>query len=326
MRSTTYTYPNSGRVRHSVAIASDGSIVVKQNDMLSKYSIAIHGRGDWTFEYARKKNNRFIPIANADAIKAGETIYHLPTVERFKSRQQTRNVMDFSDGPAFVVKSSFATNDQKQIQAAQEYLRDGLNLPSTIWEQLPRVFSAGNYSAAGLRAICWETINVFIYEVGVNGLLGIIGHVAAPFIALGGSIVQLIRALDVRNIVASSIGYCYGMTAWAFGSNAIPNYSKRLRHLYRNVPRDEFKETETRWVLGAHAGYLEGEKAVRKKRIDGKRVSRDAYRFYLRLIARNNPIEFTKKIARGTAKQISSDIARSAFLNAVEHSGCVYNR
>jgi len=69
--------------KFSVTVGNDGAIIVKKGDWLSKYSAAFN-RGDTTKlnEYGIKEKGVVEPIPSRD-LKEGETIYHIPTYERW---------------------------------------------------------------------------------------------------------------------------------------------------------------------------------------------------------------------------------------------------
>lgn len=65
-----------------VTVGEDGTIVVQPGDWLSKYSAAMY-QGDTTRvrEFGRLEGGVMKPITSVDSIRAGETIYHVPTYE-----------------------------------------------------------------------------------------------------------------------------------------------------------------------------------------------------------------------------------------------------
>lgn len=71
------SYSNRG---YSVAINNDGSIIVKGGDTVGGYSIAIYGNLEHMNEFARKKNGTLVPVENINLIRAGETLWHVPSV------------------------------------------------------------------------------------------------------------------------------------------------------------------------------------------------------------------------------------------------------
>ena len=66
--------------KYGVSVDSNGAITVQKGDWLSKYSAALKG-GDTSqvYDYERKVDGKYIPVADPNKIKAGETIYHRPT-------------------------------------------------------------------------------------------------------------------------------------------------------------------------------------------------------------------------------------------------------
>lgn len=77
MSSKTYTSPDG---KHSVTVADDGAIRVRQGDMISKYSAAIYGTltSNWD-KFGRRQGNAVQPLNDPNKIVAGETLYHIPT-------------------------------------------------------------------------------------------------------------------------------------------------------------------------------------------------------------------------------------------------------
>lgn len=71
--------------RYSVTIAEDGSIGVQPGDTLSGYSAAIY-KGDFKHldEFGRKHGQTVARINDVNRIRAGETLYHIPTYEAFQ--------------------------------------------------------------------------------------------------------------------------------------------------------------------------------------------------------------------------------------------------
>ncbi len=71
------TYSSSG---YSVTVASDGLIVVKRNDWISKYAKCLYGDAlvGWS-DFGRMRGGSVSPLPNPDAIEAGEKLYHIPT-------------------------------------------------------------------------------------------------------------------------------------------------------------------------------------------------------------------------------------------------------
>ncbi len=71
-------------------IANDGKILVKSGDWLSKYSMAIYrGDGSKVKEFGRLQLATMRAIVNVSMISPGETIYHVPTYNAFRSPVKT---------------------------------------------------------------------------------------------------------------------------------------------------------------------------------------------------------------------------------------------
>lgn len=61
---------------YSVTINEDRSIVVKQGDWLSKYSMAVYGDFDHITSFKEKSGTGFRNVPNPDIIRAGQILYH----------------------------------------------------------------------------------------------------------------------------------------------------------------------------------------------------------------------------------------------------------
>jgi len=68
---------------YSVTVNSDGGIQVKSGDWISKYADCLYGNPlkGWT-DFGRERGGTLQPLANPNTIRAGETIFHLPTARR----------------------------------------------------------------------------------------------------------------------------------------------------------------------------------------------------------------------------------------------------
>jgi hypothetical protein len=65
---------------HSITLAADGAIKVKQGDTISLYSACLYGDGmmGWE-EFGRLVGTTLKKLDDPNKIKAGETVYHMPT-------------------------------------------------------------------------------------------------------------------------------------------------------------------------------------------------------------------------------------------------------
>ena len=97
-----------------VTVQGDGSIRVSRGDWISKYSDAIRGNPWRWLEYARKSADGMLkPLSDVNQIKAGETIYHLPSVPRIS-------------GFSFV--SSQKLSDQQKLERLLRHLQKSREL------------------------------------------------------------------------------------------------------------------------------------------------------------------------------------------------------
>jgi len=118
-------------VLYQVTVRGDGSIRVKNGDWISKYSDAIHGNPWQWSEYARKsENGTFNPLPNVNRIKAGEIIYHVPSIPIIQG---------------IVPNSTSESSEEQKLQRIMEHLkharkldRDALTLTGDILDGLSK--------------------------------------------------------------------------------------------------------------------------------------------------------------------------------------------
>lgn len=116
-------------VLYQVTVRGDGSIRVKDGDWISKYSDAIHGNPWQWLEYARKsENGTFDPLPNVNRIKAGEIIYHVPSIPTIQSF-----VPNINEEPSEPLKLQ---RIMEHLKHARKLDRDALTLTGDILDGL----------------------------------------------------------------------------------------------------------------------------------------------------------------------------------------------
>lgn len=322
MLTKTYNYPKNGPTKYSVKVAADGAIKVQPNDWLCKYSMAIHGRGDWVYEYARRLHNRMVPIQDSETINIGETIYHLPTYEASQNRMRRSNpVMDFSNGPAFTVSKSKPATDLDQIRLAERYLEREAGLPLSKTKLLGPILLSMNAGGRAVTFLAWETVQVVTLSTATAGVVAI----SAPFIALASAAYGLYTVLNTRNNIVETLGYCYGMTAWVYGATTLPTFSEKVAGKYRNILESEKPALIPAWNKGALAGWNKVQQDIARMTVNGRPVSPWAFRVYMRLISDNRPGLFCKRLAYTIIEKLNERKAVKDGVKNLIDDGCVYN-
>ena len=191
------TYANGG---YTVTVASDGAILVKSGDWLSKYSMAIHNDFDHCEGYfGRRVPPRTGPvqvITEIDLIDAGETIYYLPTYEE-------------SNPPADKPKNEL-TPEQKRKLVKQLAEKHQLTRQQTIL--LMRILNSGRLAQAGLSL-------AGVMEVITLPALGFAGPIAGALLGFVAAVIGLYNARNYSLKLAAWRAVPYAITAWAFNHN-----------------------------------------------------------------------------------------------------------
>lgn len=224
---------------YEVFVANDGSIHVKKNEWLSKYSAAIHGDFCQVYEYARKNNiGEFERIIDIDLIRTGETIYHLPTVysnwegEIIEVQPPKPLVGDEEKSKLTVdaIKKIYfedveiETFMKRLIREYRDVINDA-NKTKKFIDLLKLLLSDNPLSPASLGKLAVSTI----YD----------------------SIKDITRAYQLKDMYTAFRAYAYCITAWSFENDCSPIPSegsiKSMENsaTIRNLPdiRPHFVET-----------------------------------------------------------------------------------
>lgn len=214
---TRRTYRNGP---YSVTVAGDGAIQVKQGDWLSKYSAAIHNDFFHIHEYARRTPaGQLEPLADPNRIRAGETLYHLPTV--YSSFSPTVIVGRRPPPPP-----ALSPAEKKRIIVAalkRDYSIPGENLPL-----LSKAIDAAGYAE---NAIALAEIAGLVAEGGLIASVGTGLTIAGVVLFPIGAGISLVDAMESGEKLYAMRGICYATTAWAFGEPVPPGSPRVLRNI-----------------------------------------------------------------------------------------------
>ena len=314
--STTYQFPSRGLPKFQVRVGDDGAIKVRPNDCLSKYSMAIHGRGDWTFEYGRSTNGNMVPLQNVHQIKVGETIYHLPTYTKFRRRQTpTRQVMDFSGGPAFIVKKRMEPPSDAVRQQILNYLVNDLKWSRYKANALTVALWSCKLSAKAIQIAAWNTIDLICWHSAWSGA----AMMAAPLMALVGCVKGLIKVINTKNDYTRALAFCHGATAYLFGHSNPCIFPDALRRQYASTQDNEWPNLLVAWREGTRSGFEKARQDSQTTTINGKQVKPEVYCALMRFMADNKPAKLCEMIHTKVVGQLNS-ITQTSSRNVVSDS------
>ena len=208
------TYRKGG---YSVKINSDGSILVKPGDSLSKYSMAIHGNFNNLNEYLRKKGGLFNPIVNVNLISAGETLYHQPSIPS-------------SGTISPILPPSLDLSDINKI------IRES-DLPPESYDPLTYLINTMRMGSVSISAFAtFEAISTYtLLSTTINPFTGAILGIVAACYAFWKNLSYGSRMSGVR-------GTTYGVVGWAFDHANVPLPSATIQSLKDAFVYDEQAE------------------------------------------------------------------------------------
>jgi hypothetical protein len=213
--------------KYEVFMGSDGSICVKKDDWLSKYSAAIYGDFWHVYEYARKNvAGELERIIDVHHIYEGETIYHLPTA--------------YADWEGEIVeaqppKPSVTDKEKKEII---------INTVDTLYGLTPGWKSY-------LKIILDIAPGVLDTAIGVLEIIGFVGGtmagvssaILAPVGVILSSMMSITNAYTLSQRGFSMRAFAYSLTAWAFGDPFPPEPSQEhLKSILQGKPQGEIEE------------------------------------------------------------------------------------
>ncbi len=281
--------------RYSVEVASDGAIRVKPGDWISKYSAAIHNDFTHIHEYGRRgPQGEIIPVADPDRIRAGETLYHLPT----RAKAQKPAPASLRTAPAASrTASARPLSRLQQKEVVKRILEQEFDLRGDRARVLSRAIDIVGYTdnAATLLEIA--------------GLLGrsALATAGAEALAIGsivlfpvGAIISLINAAETGERMYGMRAIAYTTTAWAFG-DAIPDKSSRIIENVKAGPHtpDTLRSYHKAWSEASKSAVRELEDTVRKLK-----TRSNSYQILLRALGEDNRQKLCRTLLDGFTPQL----------------------
>lgn len=238
--------------RYHVEVAEDGAIKVKHGDWLSKYSAAIYDNYWNVHVFARKdRSGKLVPVANANLIHQGETLYHLPTFDAYvKNNPPARTVtftkpmvivgrrnlpppeaeVDFDEPMVIVGRRVAPMSEEEKKKFVLEHLRGEYDLRGEHWEFIEKLADYLHTSTEVVEILepVAEMLPKGLVEVLPHALLHVLEGVGEFAPIVGAMLFPIIATLNWVNALefgARLIGLravAYGITAWAFGDPVPP--------------------------------------------------------------------------------------------------------
>lgn len=228
--STIVTYTHSG---YSVTMQTDGAILVKQGDRLSKYSAAIYDDFTRVNEFAAMWGNsgKLHSISDVNSIHPGQTIYHIPTYNAYQRRVQPLRLPDMTVlvGPPL--------SEEEKSKIIVDTLKDDYGLKGNQLDWIDHNLHKLELLLHGLGALgdilkMWNVIKEETKLAEVAEWAEVAGYSMTP-IVVG---IAVLNAEDSDRKVAGMWAVCYTLTAWAFDA-PIPGFPKSVKDRLSSAAR-----------------------------------------------------------------------------------------
>ena len=276
------TYSNNG---FTVTIEDNGSISVKPGDMISGYSMAIHGDFKHFHEYARKNGHRLVPVENVDLIYSGETLYHLPSVPP--------SIPDAGQPlpDPILPKKRDGSYDVAKI------IRDQ-RLPQSYYNPLTVILNTGRFAQASI------TMAATVFEViALAPALGFAAGVAGPILAVISGILAMQKARNSGLVHTQMRGTIYGTVAWAFDHGHIPLPERIRRNVEDGHMPDDLWRYETVWREAMVLAHRKCDQLVR----DNK-ATPEAVKIFFQAFGGPNEADSDKNVAARLMLDAADDV------------------
>jgi len=230
----------------TVTIDDDGSLLVKAGDMLSGYSMAIHGDFDHIHDYSRKKNGVLFPVENVDLIYAGETLWHEPSIPDRPGPGKPRS-------PESALPRT-PTGEPDIPRILEKY-----NLPYYYYDPVKALIDSGR----GARAV--------VSLAGFFAKLGGAAFINSAFGTLLGTVASCYALWKARNYSMRHIGFrgtSYGVVSWAFEDGVIPLPEAIATSLIRSGLPDDVAVAQRGFAKAQHAVHQKLDEHVRVNGLD----------------------------------------------------------
>lgn len=282
--------------RYRVDVAADGAIRVQPGDWLSKYSAALHNEFTRVHEFARRdvRTGSPVPIANVDMIRAGETLYHLPT---YYGSMGGMEIVARRPAPPMP--------DARKKQVILDALKRDFNLPGN---NLPIVSKAIDIIGYADNAFTLAEIAGLIGGGGAAATAGGVLAIGAAILFPIGAGINLMNAWEFGDKLTGMRGVAYGTTAWAFG-DAMPPLPANIRsNILASHGAEWLRRREKAWTEARDTAVRAIEDDVR-----ARRVQKRSYQTALRATGDDNRNRLVKEIMKGFETQLTAGMQRMAF-------------
>jgi hypothetical protein len=223
------------RGKWEVAIGADGEIRVKAGDWLSKYSAAIDDNFYTLWPYMRPNGDgQFVEITNKNLIRAGESIYHIPTFLEFYRKN--------SITPPPVPKEKPITELDKK-KATEDFLKAEFKLQGERAQALSDALSIVSYTDSALSLA--EVAGVIAEGTVIAGAATAIA-IGAIFADIVGNVIAFLNAHESGTRMTGCRAACYAVTAWAFNEPK-PQFSKELETKVRSGGLNDLPKHKKAW-------------------------------------------------------------------------------
>lgn len=283
---------------YSVNVGPDGAIVVNPGDWLSKYSAAIHNDFIHVNEFARADAAGHLhAVDNVNLIRAGETLYHIPTV------MKTAKL-------ALQIPKPPALPDAQQKQLILNTLAHDFRLDGDKMVTLKKVMDGVEL---GERAVTLAEIAGLVAEEGfisaTGTVAGMLGTILAPVLGL----MMAGRASSANEHMAGLRGMSYAATAWAFNDPRPNELSPTLAN-YLTLP-GVIKSCEKAWREAVDQTYARMEHMARGDSRRARIISvggqpvpqptKETYQLLLKALFDRNRQKMAESIMRGLEGELT---------------------
>jgi peptidoglycan hydrolase-like protein with peptidoglycan-binding domain len=234
--------------RYKVTVGVDGRIFVQPGDWLSKYSAAIYGDYFHIYDFARMQDGKLHLLRDANTIRAGEVIYHLPTWRHF---MQGKNKGPIPEQPQLTKEEKERITKQATQGDFQLRGEHGIKVADAVAE----VFA---YGEPVVEILSW-----LIPQLG--GVATAVSIIGIPF-SIYGNLTQFLNASASGERQYSMRAAAYAITAWAF-DDPPPSKSPAIWNNFKAAPLSslEMQRLQRAWDTSASAARTWHEQFARER-------------------------------------------------------------
>lgn len=141
-------------------VAKDGAIRVAPGDTLSFYSGALYGGNlSHVNDFGRKQGNMILTIANANLIRAGEVLYHIPTHSHYLA-------ISGSNNPAFSLEMVLHAEDRYNFNPGQQDIATGIADSANGRFEITGLGHQFTQTSTLRRAVAWSGYSLGVASAG----------------------------------------------------------------------------------------------------------------------------------------------------------------